>query len=195
MHSDRDNPPPERSSLWLMLRGSYSPFCYFLLNFIVLRIPIGFVRAALARMVVGGLGSRAHLGWGCSISEPSNVSIGRTSFINPGVYLDGRGGKLVIGENVDVAREVRIWTASHDPHDDYHRVFGADVTIEDYAWIGTRSTVLPGVRIGRGAVVAAGSVVTKDVAPMAIVAGVPAKKIGERRSGLKYTLDWRPGIF
>jgi maltose O-acetyltransferase len=62
------------------------------------------------------------------------------------------------------------------------------VVVEDYAWISCRSIILPGVKIGYGAVVCAGAVVTKSVDPYTIVAGVPAKKIGEREKDLKYTL-------
>jgi maltose O-acetyltransferase len=112
--------------------------------------------------------------------------------LNSGVLLDGRGGKLVLGDNVDIAQEVAIWTLGHDPHDDHHATRGGDVRIDDYAWIGHRSIVMPGVHVGRGAVVAAGAVVTKDVPPLSIVAGVPAKRIGERRSSLKYRNHHRP---
>jgi maltose O-acetyltransferase len=62
------------------------------------------------------------------------------------------------------------------------------VIIEDYSWISCRTIILPGVRIGYGSVVCAGAVVTKNVEPYSIVAGVPAKKIGERIKNLDYTL-------
>lgn len=57
------------------------------------------------------------------------------------------------------------------------------VTIEDYVFVGSRAMILPGVTIGRGAVVTAGAIVTKDVAPMSVVAGVPAKTVAQRDSG------------
>ncbi len=129
---------------------------------------------------------------GVETRSGKNISIGDHTVVNKRVLLDGRGGKLTIGSQVDIAQEANIWTLSHDPHDDFHATRGADVTIEDYVWIGARATILPGVRIGRGAVVAAGSVVTRDVPPMTIVAGVPARAIGIRKSELKYTLDHRP---
>ena len=83
---------------------------------------------------------------------------------------------------------VWIWTMEHDPQDSYYGVKGGAVTIEDYAWISCRVVILPGVTIGKGAVVAAGAVVTKDVAPYTIVGGVPAKKIGTRTKDLRYQL-------
>lgn len=64
--------------------------------------------------------------------------------------------------------------------------------MSDYVWIGARATIMPGVTIGRGAVIATGAVVTKDVPEMAIVAGIPARVIGQRRSALKYTLNYSP---
>jgi maltose O-acetyltransferase len=97
-----------------------------------------------------------------------------------------------MGNNVDIAQEVVIWTLGHDIHDDLHRDKGAPVTIEDFAWIGHRAIIMPGVTIGRGAVVAAGAVVTKSVPAMSIVAGVPAKVIGQRQSALSYTKFHRP---
>ncbi|QPN65921.1 DapH/DapD/GlmU-related protein [Synechococcus sp. CBW1006] len=66
------------------------------------------------------------------------------------------------------------------------------VTIEDYAWLGVRVVVLPGITIGRGAVVGAGSVVSRDVPSMAIVAGNPARLIRNRHCDLRYTLNWEP---
>jgi acetyltransferase-like isoleucine patch superfamily enzyme len=62
------------------------------------------------------------------------------------------------------------------------------VTIGDHVWLSTRVTVLPGVSIGEGAVVAAGSVVTKDLAPYGLYGGVPARKIREREGPKTYRL-------
>ena len=65
--------------------------------------------------------------------------------------MDGRGGNLTIGNNVDIAREVNIWTMEHDVHDDLHGLKCGEVTIEDHVWIASRVTILPGVTIGQGA--------------------------------------------
>ena len=118
-----------------------------------------------------------------------NIKIGDNTFINKNVVLDARFGKLHIGKNVDIGQETNIWTTEHDPNDDFHSVKGGDVYIENYVWISTRVTILPGVKIGKGAVVACNSVVTKNVPEMAIVAGVPAKIIGIRNNKLSYDLS------
>jgi acetyltransferase-like isoleucine patch superfamily enzyme len=120
----------------------------------------------------------------------ANFVMGKNSVINAKCRLDNRGG-IVIGENVSISQEVLILTADHDvdASDFAGRSFG--VNIEDYVWIGTRAVILPGVNIGKGALVAAGAVVTKDVIPYAIVAGVPAKVIKMRRTDLTYETNYR----
>ena len=129
-----------------------------------------------------------YCGRNLDVRSPWNIKIGNNCIINKKVLLDGRGGMLKIGNNVDIALEVQIWTLSHDINGEKHNPIGADVIIEDYVWIGTRAIIMPGVRIGRGAVIAAGAIVTKDVPPMAIVAGVPAKIISQRNNPLTYNL-------
>jgi maltose O-acetyltransferase len=126
-----------------------------------------------------------------SVSK-SMVVIGNNCVINSRTLLDGRIGRLIIGNNVDIARETNIFTLEHDPNSEDHAMRPGDVIIEDYVWIASRVTILPGIHIGKGAVIAANSVVTKDVEPMTIVAGIPARKIGERTSPLKYNLNYFP---
>jgi len=167
-------------------------FLYYLCNEWLLWFPSHTVRLGIMKILLGSVGKDTSFLMGCKVRKGKNVHIGRNCVINRCVLLDGRGGILKIGNNVDIGQETNIWTLEHDPNDDYHRDVGGDVIIEDYVWIASRVTILPGVRIGRGAVVAAGAVVTKDVPPMAIVGGVPAKIIGQRKSKLLYTLRHRP---
>ena len=67
----------------------------------------------------------------------------------------------------------------------------APIVVGDYAWLGSKAMVLPGVKIGKGAVVAAGAIVTKDVSPFTVVGGIPARPIGERPRHLRYELNHR----
>ena len=79
-------------------------------------------------------------------------------------------------------------------NDPFFRDCPAPIEIDDYAWIGSRATVLPGVKIGKGAVVAAGAVVTKDVTPYLVVGGVPARPLGTRSTDLRYEIRFRPAF-
>ena len=167
-------------------------FIIYFLNKCVMRFPSHYLRLLCLKPLLGSLGSGSSFLLGCEIRKHNNVFIGKHCIFNKGVLLDGRGGRLTIGNNVDIAQEAVIWTLGHDVHDDFHCDKGAPVTIEDFVWIGHRAIIMPGVTLGRGAVVAAGAVVTKSVPAMAIVAGVPARVIGQRRSALSYTKFHRP---
>ena len=123
----------------------------------------------------------------CHIRSPQNITIGENTSIGDHCILDGRSG-LTIGNSVNLSTGAWIWTMQHDPNDPNFGVKGGAVVVEDYAWISSRTSILPGVTIGRGAVIATGAVVTKSVEPFAIMAGVPAKKIGERNQDLNYKL-------
>ncbi len=120
-----------------------------------------------------------------------NIEIGDNVVINRRVYLDGRMG-IKIKNNVSISPEVYILSMEHDPHDPMFATRGGVVTIDDNVWIGSRAMILPGVHIGEGAVVAAAAVVTKDVEPYRIVAGVPAKPIGDRSHQIDYRCVYFP---
>lgn len=96
--------------------------------------------------------------------------------------------KLTIGNNVVINDDVRLITGSHDVGSSTFRSISAPITIEDYCWICTGSTILPGVHIGYGAVIGACSLVSKNVPPMTVVAGNPAISIKDRKvDGLHYS--------
>lgn len=183
---------PLRVKRSVLLRSIASALVSYIFNRFLMYFPSCHVRLALFRLRVARLGNGVGLLMGVELRNGRNVVIGDRVVINRGVLLDGRGGELIIGNDVDIAQEVNIWTLEHDVHSDVHADRGGNVLIEDHVWIASRATILPGVRIGKGAVVACNSVVTKDVPQMAIVAGVPAKVIGTRRSRLGYRLHFRP---
>jgi acetyltransferase-like isoleucine patch superfamily enzyme len=123
----------------------------------------------------------------CELRDAHRIIIGDFTSIGDHCILDGRGG-LTIGNSVNFSTGVWIWTMQHKVNDPDFGCECAPVAIEDYAWISCRAVLLPGVRIGKGAVVAAGAVVTKSVEPYAIMAGIPAGKIGDRSRDLRYQL-------
>lgn len=133
-----------------------------------------------------GKGSTIHM-W-AKFYNVRKIKIGEDSIIGEGVVLDGRDS-LIIGNHVDIASEVMIYNSEHDVRDSSFMATSAPVTIGDYVFIGPRAIILPGIKVGRGAVIGAGAVVTKDVEDLSIVGGVPAKEIGKREeSSLNYKL-------
>lgn len=156
------------------------------------KLPSRTIRRFLSKKILSELGDNAFIAMGVTLYAPEGISIGKNSIVNAGCILDGRETSLSIGENVDIGTHSHIWTLEHDPNNEMHATKSGAVYIEDYVWVASRVTILPGVTIGRGAVVAAGAVVTKDVEAMAIMAGVPAKKIGVRDNPLQYQLNFSP---
>jgi len=143
-------------------------------------VPFHFLRR-WAYKVVGmkiGRGSTIHMG--ANFFNLAGVSIGEDTVIGDHAFLDGRA-PLVIGNHVDIASQVLIYNSEHDINSEHFEASYGSVVIEDYVFIGPRAIILPGVKIGKGAVVGAGAVVTTDVSPFEIVGGVPARKIGERK--------------
>lgn len=106
-----------------------------------------------------------------------NLIFGKRVFVNSGCKIQDQGG-VTIGDDVLIGHNVVIATLDHafDP-DRRGDLVPAPVTVGNKVWIGANATLLPGVNIGEGAIVAAGAVVTKDVPPGAIVGGVPARFI------------------
>lgn len=175
---------PSRSSL----RFFWTSFKFLCLQNVG-KVPSQTLRNTIYTRIYGlKLGVNSVIYNSCHIRCPENVVIGENTSIGDQCVLDGRAG-LTIGNSVNISTGAWIWTAQHDPNDQGFGGLGAPVLIEDYAWVSSRTTILPGVTIGRGAVVAAGAVVTKSVAPFEIVGGVPAKKIGDRNRDLNYKLS------
>lgn len=123
--------------------------------------------------------------------EWSNLSVGIHSKVAFNAALTLRA-KLSIGNSVVISEGVQIFTGSHDLKDADWKMYQKDITIDDYVWIATNAILLPGVRIGRGAVVGAGAVVRKNVLDGEIVIGNPAVVIGNRdHKNLRYS----PALF
>lgn len=155
-------------------------------------IPFHHFRRAMYRMAGMKIGKGSTIHMNTHFYNPANISVGEDSIIGEECVLDGRD-KLYIGNHVDIASEVMIYNSEHNIESEHfaatETVVKEPVYIEDYVFIGPRAIILPGVTIGKGAVIGAGAVVTKNVAPFAIVGGVPAKVIGERKNkNLHYRL-------
>jgi maltose O-acetyltransferase len=153
----------------------------FKLNFVSHFIPFHSIRKFYFRLFGLKIGKNSFIHMRTRFFYPAGITIGDGTIIGDACFLDGRGS-LKIGDNVDVASEVMIYNSQHDIQSKNFKPVEEPVEIEDYVFIGPRAIILPGVKIGKGAVVAAGAVVTSNVEEFEIVGGVPAKVIGEREN-------------
>lgn len=144
-------------------------------------IPVHSLRSFFYRLAGIKLGKRAVIHMWANFFQPANISIGEGTIVGDHVFLDGRAS-LIIGCETDIASSVMIYNSEHDLEALDFSAREEPVKIGDYCFIGPRVIILPGIKIGNGAVVAAGAVVTADVADFTVVGGVPAKVIGTRKN-------------
>ena len=120
----------------------------------------------------------------CTFTVKRNVSVGDNVFINSQCYFEAMA-PIVIGNNVLLGYGTALLTTNHNFKKPKllireQGIASKAITIQDDVWIGARATILPGVTIGQGSVIAAGAVVTKNVEPYSIVGGIPARFIKKR---------------
>jgi len=171
--------------------GALAAFGY---NNLLGRVPSRRLRQLALRAWLGGVGQGTGVQLGCRFLNGRRVFLGRNNVINHGCLIDGRRFAVRTGANVSIGPEASILTLGHDPQSPVLEDRGGEVVIGDRVWIAYRAVILPGVTIGEGAVVGAGAVVTRDVAPYAIVAGNPARVVGQRTRNLAYELSYRPWL-
>ena len=158
------------------------------------------IRVAHGVLVFRDSGCRITAGPGCAVGRgtvlmarwdwdntlPGHITIGERTSINEYNNLRAAGGDIKIGSYCQIAQFCTLVTTNHTTEtakymrDAPLNISKASITIEDDVWIGANSVILPGVTIGRGAVIGAGFVVTKDVAPYTICAGNPARSLRVR---------------
>lgn len=138
-------------------------------------------RARRLYLSLGSLGRRVRFEEGVQVVYPERLQVGNNVLIHRGAFIDAEGG-VRIGDNFVAAQNLIILSSNHNyeapellPWDEKKHL--KPVVIEDNVWCGMNVIILPGVRIGEGAVIGAGSVVTRDVEPCAVVAGNPARRI------------------
>ncbi|MBI5806582.1 acyltransferase [candidate division TA06 bacterium] len=167
-------------------------FGMYVINQFVNACPFWIIRRLVYILILKAkFGSRSVIQRNChfDFKHFGKLSLGKNSVINHHCHLDFRAG-ITMGDNVNISPYVKIFTWQHLPNDPMFNTEKKPVIIEDSVWISSAAMILPGVKIGRGAIVAAGAVVTRDVTEFTIVAGIPAKPIGTRSREMNYKLEY-----
>jgi acetyltransferase-like isoleucine patch superfamily enzyme len=182
-------------SLWWVVRDELKLYVLWLVTGFPGRIGNG-LRASWMRRHLKRLGSNTVLKAGVRITQPDKVSIGSNCNFGTGAFITGGGG-VTIGDWVGFGPDVKVWSLNHrfeDPERPW-LLQGWDekpVLIEDDVWLGANVFVMPGVTIGRGAIISAGSVVNKAIPPFGIAVGNPARVIGWRKHPAQPALTATP---
>lgn len=162
-------------------RGYYmTGYCFRVFNALLGSdlIP-AFARVKLMRAAGFDVSDACTIWAGCSFRS-RKITIGEEVFVNVGFFFDGYD-RCTIGNRVRIGQFVRVITATHDIGPSSQRgtvaVVGKPVRIEDGCWIGTGATLLPGVTVAQGCVIAAYSVLTKSTEPNGLYAGIPARRV------------------
>src|SRR5690606_12468030 len=143
----------------------------YICNWVFSKFPSRRIRHLFYRKIMNfEIGERSNIFLGAWITSSVGLKMKSKSVINANCHLDTRGG-IKIGKNVSISPEVAIVTGDHNIHDPKFRARFRKVIIEDNVFIGFRALILPGITIGRGSIIAAGSVVNKNVPPLTIVGG------------------------
>ena len=174
----------KQNRIYLLLAA----FLHYFLNRIISSFPCWFIRKNYMKFLGIKIDKNSRIDMGVYIRHIKKLKIGNYVHINQGSILMCAGG-IEIGNCVSISYRVGLFTGSHDIQSHDFAYMDGKIKIEDYVWIGANAMVLSGKRevtIGRGAVICAGAVVTKDVERFSIVAGIPAEVIGKRNENLNY---------
>ncbi len=154
------------------------------LGWLIMDLLPPFFRRPLFKLLLGRLGKRGNIDYTVYIRYMKQVEIGSDVWINRGCKFFAshafKDVKIRIGNHVAVGPDCCFFAAGHDMTKMSIPDTAESITVGDHVWIGGRSVILQGVTLGEGAIVAAGSVVTKDVEPYTVVGGIPARKIKDR---------------
>lgn len=142
------------------------------------------IRYVLLKTIAQNVGSNVGIYPGVYLLNPENITIGENVSIHPMCYIDA-AGQITIGNNVSIAHGVTIMSSTHSYKDQTipikdQKILLKKTVIKDNVWIGSKATIVYGLSVGAGSIVGASAVVTKNVSPNSVVAGIPAQQIKNR---------------
>lgn len=163
-------------------------------NRIINKLPSRHIRKWFYQILGAKIGKNCFPCRRVEVLLPRGLELGDGVGVGWFAELDARGG-IAIGHDTNVSSHVKMITGSHDINNPDFTADFLPIHIGHHCWIGTGATILQGVKIGDGAVVAAGAVVTKDVPAWTVVGGVPAKAIMKRDQNANYTNGSAPFLY
>lgn len=177
--------------------GRYSVDIFFgeariyVCNYLIAYIPSHTIRIWYYRYIMKfTIADGASVLIGCKFSCAKHFKLGKNSTINQNCHLDNRIG-LNVKDNVSIAARCAFITADHLIDSPKFEGRERGITIENYVFIGFGAIILGGITLGKGSVVGAGSLVTKDTEDYSVNVGTPSRKIKERNQDLRYTTNYR----
>lgn len=159
-----------------MKRISYLFFIQ-ILNFLLFIIPFNFFRIALLRASGAHVKFSTYIARGIKVDFPWRIIIGINCYISKGVYLDGRGGNIMIGDNVDISMDAILFTLSHNINSEDFSIVKGDIFVCKRAWICARAIILPSAYVASGSVIGANSVFGGKSKPYELLRGIPAAHV------------------
>ena len=161
---------------------------FFRLAFMI--TPSNFLRVCMLKLAGAKVGPGTYVNSRVRFEFPWRITIGKSSYIGADVYLDCRGGNILIGDSVDISEGVFIYTLSHDIYSETFATKGADVNVGSFAWVCAGAKVLPATTMRNGCVLGANSVLTGTTNEYCLYSGVPAifvKELPRNRSSMVRT--------
>lgn len=149
------------------------------------KIPSRHLRKWFYQLLGAKIGKRTFPCRRVEVLLPKALILGNRVSVGWFAELDARGG-ITVGNDTNISSHAKLITGSHDVDDPYFTADFKPIQVGHHCWIGTGAIILQGVTIGDGAVVAAGAVVTKDIPPLQIWGGIPARFIRDRNVDLRY---------
>lgn len=160
-------------------------------NVVINKIPSRYIRKWFYQLMGAEIGKNTFPSRRVEVLLPKGLKLADGVAVGWFAELDARGG-ITIDHDTNISSHVKMITGRHDIDDQDYTADFRPIHVGHHCWVGTGATVLQGVNIGDGAVVAAGAVVTKDVPPYEVCGGVPAKCIRKRKKQLKYVIGAPP---
>lgn len=163
-------------------------------NRVINKLPSRHIRKWFYQILGAKLGRNCFPCRRVEILLPKGLLLGDRVAVGWFAELDARGG-ITIDHDTNISSHVKLITGSHDIDDPEFTADFLPIHIGHHCWIGTGAIILQGVKVGDGAIVAAGAVVSKDVEPWTVVGGIPAKEIRKRKISASYQGDNPPALY